>query len=82
MNISKSIFLLRCVPAYIPFVFSQGYICNFVFGVDIDDLYPPPPGLKSEDQLIEELYNSSYSSFVEEVDAVDNGISDRDGAPR
>ncbi len=69
--------MCACIP-----LFSSKDTFAIVFGLDIDDFYPPPPGLKSEDQVIEELYNSSYSSFVEEVDAVDNGISDRDGASR
>ena len=35
-----------------------------------------------EDPLIEELYNCVYADFVEEIDAVDNGISDRSGTIR
>ena len=30
----------------------------------------------------EELFDSVYTNFVEEVDAVDNGIESRDGLPR
>ena len=31
---------------------------------------------------LEELYDYVYAQFLEEIDAVDNGISDRDGQPR
>ena len=31
---------------------------------------------------MDELYDRVYTNFVEEIDAVDNGINDRDGAPR
>ena len=36
----------------------------------------------SEEDLLEELFDRVYTSFVEEVDAVDNGISAFDGTPR
>ncbi len=32
--------------------------------------------------MTEELYDCVYTGFVEEIDAVDNGINDRDGVPR
>lgn len=32
--------------------------------------------------LVEKLYDKVYEKFVEEIDAVDNGISTHDGAPR
>jgi hypothetical protein len=35
-----------------------------------------------EESLLEELYDRVYGNFVEEVDAVDNGISAFDGTPR
>lgn len=35
-----------------------------------------------DDSTTGELYNCVYTNFVEEVDAVDNGINDRDGTPR
>ena len=38
--------------------------------------------LSQEDQRTEELYDCVYENFIEEVDAVDNGINDRDGEPR
>ena len=36
----------------------------------------------SEEDLLEELFDRVYANFVEEVDAVDNGISAFDGTPR
>ena len=33
-------------------------------------------------QQTDELFDCVYTNFVEEVDAVDNGINDRDGAAR
>ncbi|KAG7478252.1 hypothetical protein MATL_G00077960 [Megalops atlanticus] len=38
--------------------------------------------LKQGDRQLEVLYDKLYESFVEEVDAVDNGISQYDGEPR
>ncbi|XP_023651030.2 MYG1 exonuclease [Paramormyrops kingsleyae] len=38
--------------------------------------------LKSDDSQLEVLYDKLYENFVEEVDAVDNGISQHDGEPR
>ena len=35
-----------------------------------------------EESILEELYDRVYGNFVEEVDAVDNGISAFDGTPR
>ena len=32
--------------------------------------------------MLEDLYDYVYAEFMEEIDAVDNGISDRDGEPR
>ena len=32
--------------------------------------------------MIEELFDRVYTNFVEEVDAVDNGINAFDGTPR
>lgn len=40
------------------------------------------PGTEEDDTVTEELYDRAYVNFVEEVDAVDNGIADRDGTPR
>ena len=37
---------------------------------------------QSEEDLIEELFDRVYANFVEEVDAVDNGIDAFDGTPR
>ena len=39
-------------------------------------------GLEAESSALEDLYDYVYSNFMEEIDAVDNGISDRDGEPR
>ena len=39
-------------------------------------------GGQSDDGLTDELFECVYTNFVEEVDAVDNGISDKDGAAR
>ena len=36
----------------------------------------------SEEDLLEELFDRMYANFVEEVDAVDNGVSAFDGTPR
>jgi len=33
-------------------------------------------------QQTDELFDCVYNNFIEEVDAVDNGINDRDGAAR
>ncbi|XP_057217562.1 UPF0160 protein MYG1, mitochondrial isoform X2 [Triplophysa rosa] len=38
--------------------------------------------LKQEDRQLEALYDKMYENFVEEVDAVDNGISQCDGEAR
>ncbi|XP_056130635.1 UPF0160 protein MYG1, mitochondrial isoform X1 [Lampris incognitus] len=38
--------------------------------------------LKEDDKLLEVLYNKLYENFVEEVDAIDNGISQYDGEAR
>ncbi|XP_036387860.1 UPF0160 protein MYG1, mitochondrial [Megalops cyprinoides] len=38
--------------------------------------------LKQGDRQLEVLYDKLYENFVEEVDAVDNGISQYDGEPR
>ena len=40
------------------------------------------PGTEDDPAVTEVLFDRVYTNFVEEVDAVDNGISDRDGAPR
>ena len=45
---------------------------NFTVGIDS----------AKEAALLEELYDRIYGNFVEEVDAVDNGISAFDGTPR
>ena len=37
---------------------------------------------QSEEELLEELFDRVYTNFVEEVDAVDNGIDAFDGTPR
>ena len=37
---------------------------------------------QSREDLLEELFDRVYTNFVEEVDAVDNGISAFDGTPR
>lgn len=39
-------------------------------------------GGQSDDGLTDELFECVYTNFVEEVDAVDNGISDKDGPAR
>lgn len=39
-------------------------------------------GLQPEDRQLEVLYDKLYVNLVEEVDAVDNGISQYDGEPR
>ena len=35
-----------------------------------------------DDQLIQRIYEKVYEKFIEEIDAVDNGISTHDGTPR
>ena len=37
---------------------------------------------QSDAELLEELFDRVYTNFVEEVDAVDNGVSAFDGTPR
>ena len=39
-------------------------------------------GVAMDTSELEELYDYVYAQFLEEIDAVDNGISDRDGQPR
>ena len=39
-------------------------------------------GTEDDPVMTEVLFDRVYTNFVEEVDAVDNGISDRDGTPR
>ncbi|CAM9275139.1 unnamed protein product [Lampetra fluviatilis] len=39
-------------------------------------------GLGKEDANVTTLYDKMYEKFVEEVDAIDNGISQHDGEPR
>lgn len=39
-------------------------------------------GTREEDSVVGTLYDKMYENFVEEVDAVDNGISQWDGEPR
>ncbi|CAI8022415.1 MYG1 exonuclease, partial [Geodia barretti] len=38
--------------------------------------------IATETPVLEDLYDYVYAEFMEEIDAVDNGISDRDGEPR
>lgn len=38
--------------------------------------------ISMESPILEDLYEYVYTGFMEEIDAVDNGISDRDGEPR
>ena len=37
---------------------------------------------KKEDEVVVQLYDKLYENFVEEIDAVDNGISIADGKLR
>ena len=39
-------------------------------------------GTELKSDLNDELYEKLYENFVEEVDAVDNGIEHSDGQPR
>ncbi|XP_067170281.1 MYG1 exonuclease [Apteryx mantelli] len=39
-------------------------------------------GLPEDGPVITALYDKLYENFVEEIDAIDNGISQRDGEPR
>lgn len=39
-------------------------------------------GSKEEDKVTGTIYDKIYETFVEEVDAIDNGISQCDGEPR
>ena len=39
-------------------------------------------GVSVENPVLEDMYEYVYTEFMEEIDAVDNGISDRDGEPR
>ncbi|CAM4680299.1 MYG1 exonuclease isoform X1 [Caretta caretta] len=39
-------------------------------------------GLKEEDPIVQALYDKLYENFVEEIDAIDNGIAQWDGEPR
>ena len=39
-------------------------------------------GVSVESPVLEDMYEYVYTEFMEEIDAVDNGISDRDGEPR
>lgn len=44
--------------------------------------YPTCIGTAEGDSVTDELFDCVYSNFVEEVDAVDNGIDDKEGVPR
>ncbi|XP_039602746.1 UPF0160 protein MYG1, mitochondrial [Polypterus senegalus] len=39
-------------------------------------------GTAADDQAVQVLYDKLYENFVEEIDAIDNGISQFDGEPR
>ena len=39
-------------------------------------------GDKADESLVETIYDKLYDNFVEEIDAVDNGINQYDGEPR
>ncbi|CAM5124712.1 unnamed protein product [Natator depressus] len=39
-------------------------------------------GLKEENPVVQALYDKLYENFVEEIDAIDNGIAQWDGEPR
>lgn len=39
-------------------------------------------GAKTEDRLVEKVFDKVYENFVEEIDAIDNGISTHDGEGR
>jgi len=38
--------------------------------------------VESKDQVVEKVFDKVYEGFVEEIDAIDNGISTHDGVPR
>merc|ERR1712133_165695 len=37
--------------------------------------------VESKDQVVEKVFDKVYEGFVEEIDAIDNGISTHDGVP-
>ena len=37
---------------------------------------------KEEDDVTRKIYDKIYENFVQEIDAIDNGISQYDGEPR
>ena len=39
-------------------------------------------GAKAQDRITEIIYDKVYEMFVEEVDAIDNGIDQAEGKPR
>ena len=39
-------------------------------------------GVKPDDTLVEKVFDKVYENFIEEIDAIDNGISTHDGEPR
>ena len=39
-------------------------------------------GAETEEKTIETVYDKIYENFIEEIDAVDNGINQYDGEPR
>ena len=39
-------------------------------------------GVKSDNKLVEKVFDKVYENFIEEIDAIDNGISTHDGEPR
>jgi len=39
-------------------------------------------GLPVDDHITDKIYNKLYSNFIQELDAIDNGISQTDGEPR
>jgi len=39
-------------------------------------------GVKPDNKLVEKVFDKVYENFIEEIDAIDNGISTHDGEPR
>ena len=38
--------------------------------------------MEATDPVVEKVFDKVYENFVEEIDAIDNGISTQDGEPR
>ena len=62
-----------------PLSFIFTHTCYFYFG---ERIVAQILGAKQEDKITGIIYDKVYERFVEEIDAIDNGISQCDEEPR